>query len=107
MQTITADELARWRADPARRKPALLDVREPWEVAICRLDGALEIPMREVPAAIDRLDTEAPLVCVCHHGARSLQVAQFLEARGVRDVYNLTGGIDAWSRLVDPALPRY
>lgn len=108
MQTITAAELATWRADPARQAPRLLDVREPWETEICRIDGALLVPMRDVPAAAASLDRDEPLVCICHHGARSLQVAQFLEARGVvREIYNLTGGIDAWARTVDPALPRY
>ena len=89
----------------------LLDVREPWEVALAaiRLDGteARFVPMGSVPAAVDSFDRSQPVVCICHHGARSAQVVAFLERRGFDSVYNLAGGIDAWSLTVDPAVPRY
>ena len=89
----------------------LLDVREPWEVelAAIRLDGAdaAFIPMDSVPAAVDSIDRSQPVVCICHHGARSAQVVAFLEREGFGSVYNLAGGIDAWSLTVDPAVPRY
>jgi rhodanese-related sulfurtransferase len=109
MQTITPRDLASWRADPGRPPPQLLDVREPWEVEICHIDGALPIPMRAIPAAgaLDALDPAQPVVCLCHHGARSMQVALYLESRGFEPVFNLTGGIDAWARDVEPSLRRY
>jgi rhodanese-related sulfurtransferase len=107
MQNLTAPALAEWLADSSRPAPVLLDVREPWEIETAKIAGSLSIPMREIPARSEELDDEAPLVCICHHGARSAQVGMFLEARGHRNVFNLQGGIDAWSRQVDPAVPTY
>ena len=107
MQHLSVIELAAWIADPARPTPVLLDVREPWEVDTCRIDGAISIPMRSIPARLAELDEDTPLVCICHHGARSLQVAHFLEQHGFDEVANLTGGVDAWARQVDPTMPIY
>jgi rhodanese-related sulfurtransferase len=107
IQPLTAPDLSSWLADDARPKPVLLDVREPWEFATCRIDGSLPIPMNEIPSRFTELDLDVPIVCICHHGARSLQVAGFLAARGASDVHNLTGGVAAWARQVDPAFPTY
>ncbi|MBP1207456.1 rhodanese-related sulfurtransferase [Duganella sp. 1411] len=107
MQHITAPELAAWLADEARPKPVLLDVRENWEFETCRIDGAVQIPMNTIPARIDDLDEDAEIVCICHHGARSLQVAAFLERNGFGKTVNLTGGIHAWALQVDPAMAKY
>jgi rhodanese-related sulfurtransferase len=108
MQHVTAPELAAWLADPTRARPLLLDVRENWEFATCKIDGAVQIPMNTIPARIEELeDDDAEIVCVCHHGARSLQVAAFLERNGFTRVTNLTGGIHAWAVQVDPAMPTY
>ncbi len=85
----------------------VLDVREPWEWALGRIDGSVHIPMREIPARIAELDPARPVVCVCHHGVRSMHVANFLAHQGFESVINLTGGIDAWSRQVDPSVPLY
>ncbi|MCW7538263.1 rhodanese-like domain-containing protein [Aquabacterium sp. A7-Y] len=97
-------------ADPAR-PPLLLDVREPWEfsLAAIRLAAAetLHIPMQQVPARLAEIPRDRTVICVCHHGMRSLQVAHYLAAQGHDDVINLQGGIDAWSQEVDPDLPRY
>ena len=91
--------------------PLVLDVREPWEVqtACVREDGfrLLRIPMREIPARLAELDPAQPVACMCHHGMRSLQVANYLGQNGFAEVVNLQGGIDAWSQLLDPAVPRY
>ncbi|MCG6942435.1 MAG: sulfurtransferase [Thiohalocapsa sp.] len=87
--------------------PQLLDVREHWELDICRLDGITHIPMRQVPGALDRLDEERPVVVICHHGIRSQQVALYLDHRGFRQVLNLQGGMDAWAHEVDPATQTY
>jgi rhodanese-related sulfurtransferase len=107
MEHITAPELAAWLADDSRPQPVLLDVREPWEIAQCSLAGAVTIPMNTIPARIDDLDEDSTIVCVCHHGARSLQVAAFLERNGFGKTINLTGGIHAWAVQVDPAMPTY
>ena len=107
MRTITAPELARWLEAAGENPPVLLDVREPWEVEIANLPGAVAIPMGRIVAESGRLDPDRSTVCVCHHGARSMQVAMFLERQGFSDVVNLTGGIHAWSERVDPAVKTY
>ena len=85
----------------------LLDVREPWERAIAQLSGTINIPMAEIPARWQELDADAELVVMCKAGARSRRVAQFLSAQGFGRVANLTGGIDAWTRDIDPGLASY
>jgi rhodanese-related sulfurtransferase len=91
--------------------PLLLDIREAWEARMARIElaGVSQqlIPMGEIPSRLDELDPLQPVVVYCHHGMRSLQVVAFLQQRGFESVYNLAGGIDAWSALVDPAVPRY
>lgn len=91
-------------ADPA---PLLLDVREPNEFAYCHIEGALHIPMGQIVSRLDDIDAEREIVVICHHGMRSFQVAQFLESQGYGRIINLSGGIDAWARDVDPAMPKY
>jgi adenylyltransferase/sulfurtransferase len=85
----------------------LLDVREPEEVAIVRIDGALHIPMGDIPARVHELDPQADIVVYCHHGMRSANVVAFLRNREFSSVANLDGGIDAWAASIDPSLPRY
>lgn len=106
MQQMTVRELKERLALPGP-KPALLDVREGWELKICALPEALHIPMGQVPARTDELDPEQELVVVCHHGVRSLRVAHFLASRGFSKLYNLQGGVDAWAREIDPAMHTY
>ena len=107
MNQITAGQLAAWLADAGRDKPVLLDVREPWEWETARIEGSQHMPMREVPARLGEIDSDREVVAVCHHGGRSQQVAMFLEKNGFSKVHNLQGGVDAWSRTVDPAVPLY
>ncbi len=107
MQNLTAPELAAWLADPSRPSPVLLDVREPWEFETCHIAGSRLMPMQTVPARIEELDDEAPVVCICHHGMRSMQVAAFLERNGFSEVSNLSGGVHAWAMQVDPNMPQY
>ena len=85
----------------------LLDVREDEELVFCAIDGALHIPMQEVPRRISDLPRNQPLVVMCHHGGRSDQVAQFLRGHGFINVHNLAGGIDSWALMVDPKMCRY
>ncbi|HSY29650.1 MAG TPA: rhodanese-like domain-containing protein [Burkholderiaceae bacterium] len=107
MQNVTAPELARWIADSSRTPPLLLDVREQSEYQICHLDNAMLIPMNAVPGRMAELDADAEIVCICHHGGRSMQVANFLERNGFTKVTNLTGGVHAWSQQVDSSMPTY
>jgi len=107
MQHITAPELAAWIADTSRAKPVLLDVREPWEFDTCHIEGATPLPMKTITERVSELDPNATIVCICHHGGRSAQVAAFLERNGFAHVINLTGGIHAWSLNVDPTIPTY
>jgi rhodanese-related sulfurtransferase len=107
MKNLSATELATWLADPARPRPLLLDVREPWEFQTCRIADSRHVPMREIPARLAEVDPQAEVVVICHHGSRSLQVAQFLARQGYGRVHNLSGGVDAWARSVDPAMPVY
>lgn len=107
MQHVTAVELSAWLADAGRTRPVLLDVREKWEFDTCKIEGALNIAMNTIPARIDELDEDAEIVCICHHGARSMQVAAFLERNGFSKMVNLTGGIHAWAVQVDSTMPKY
>ncbi len=97
--------LAAWRQQGVAH--AVLDVREPWEVEIAGLAGALCVPMGEVPARLGEMPADVPLVVLCHHGGRSMRVTAWLRSRGLGNAVNLGGGIDAWSREVDPAVPTY
>lgn len=85
----------------------LLDVREDEELEICRLEGAIHIPLSELSVRISELDPEVPVVCVCHHGIRSASVATALVGLDFDQVLNLTGGIDRWAAEVDPSMARY
>lgn len=107
MKQISASELATWLQSSADPKPLLLDVREPWEFEIGALPGARSIPMSDIPARLADLNAAQPVVCICHHGMRSLRVAEFLQERGFPEVINLAGGVDAWAREVDPKFPTY
>jgi rhodanese-related sulfurtransferase len=107
MRNLTPAQLAAWLADPDRPDPLLLDVREPWEYQTCHIAGARHVPMNELPARLGEFDAEAEVVAICHHGARSLQVANFLARQGFERVHNLAGGVDAWARSIDPAMPVY
>jgi rhodanese-related sulfurtransferase len=91
----------------AGHAPTLLDVREPWEWNLCRIPGAILIPMRDLPMRQQELNKETETVVICHHGVRSYQAARYLESLGFGDVINLSGGVAAWADEVDPAMPRY
>jgi rhodanese-related sulfurtransferase len=91
----------------AGEKPVLLDVRRHDEVAICILANALHLPMDELEERVDELDENAEIIVYCHHGVRSLSVAVYLRGRGFKNVKSLAGGIDLWSKVIDPSVPRY
>lgn len=98
--------VSRW-PDGSSSAPALLDVREPAEVAMAQIHGAACIPMGEIAERLAEIPRDRPVVVMCHKGGRSRQVAAYLLACGYREVFNLAGGIDAWAREIDPSIPRY
>ena len=103
---INADQLRTLLASTT--PPLLLDVREPWEHATAHIPGSTLIPMNEIPArAHQELDEDAPILVLCHHGARSLSVATWLRQQGFDKAQSVSGGIDAWSCTIDPTVPRY
>jgi rhodanese-related sulfurtransferase len=90
----------------ASREALLLDVREPAELAIAAIAGALHVPMRQVPQRLAELPRDRPVLVLCHHGGRSQVVADWLLAKGFA-AQNVAGGIDAWTDEVDPSVPKY
>ena len=94
----------------AESKAVLIDVREPQEFALSRIDNSLLIPMQSVPAELQKLEAladEKDLLILCHRGVRSLQVTAWLRARGLENCYSIAGGIDRWSREIDTTIPTY
>jgi rhodanese-related sulfurtransferase len=113
-QNIGVDlELTPKQVDERQRggeRIAVLDVREPAELAISRLAGAVEIPMGSVPSELQRIEAlgdDGDIAVICHHGVRSLNVAVWLRQHGVENCFSVAGGIDRWSLEVDPGVPRY
>jgi rhodanese-related sulfurtransferase len=103
--TITVQELKQ-RLEKGDT-PVLLDVREPYEYSLAKLEGSMLIPLGTLPESLDKLDRGAEIVAYCHHGMRSADAVGFLLQQGYSNVKNLVGGIDAWSVQVDPSVPRY
>ncbi len=102
-----AEAKAKLDAEP---KTILLDVREPQEYALTRIEGSLLIPMNSIPGELQKLEAladEGDILVLCHHGVRSLQVAAWLQARGVENAVSITGGIDRWSVEIDAGVARY
>ena len=109
---IRPGQLAAWlQTMRMHGEPVVLDVREPHELqmASVRADGftLLTIPMGVIPPRLNELDPHQPIACLCHHGARSMQVAAFLQSRGFEHVANIAGGIHAWSDELDSSVARY
>lgn len=107
MRHLRPAELKAWLDAPDRTKPLLLDVREPWEYEVCHIEGATLVPMRSIQVRLAELDPQRETVVICHHGVRSYHVARFLEHNGFSNVINLTGGVDAWAKEADAAMPTY
>ena len=103
--TMSAPELKR-KMD-ACEPFELIDVREPFEYEIARIDGAKLIPLGEIAERVNELQRERPIVVHCHSGQRSAQAVRLLQQRGFANLYNLEGGIDAWSDQIDPSVPKY
>jgi rhodanese-related sulfurtransferase len=101
---VRVDEFAAGWPDDAT---TLLDVREPHEFGLAAVAGALHIPMGDIVGRLNELDRDKTIVVMCHSGVRSMAVARYLQGEGFARVFNLAGGIDAWSREVDPTVPTY
>lgn len=106
MRHMAAPQLQVWLASESP-SVELLDVREPWEYEVCRLEGSRLIPLSQLTSRLGELDARRTTVVICHHGVRSLRAAAYLEHCGFGDVVNLSGGIDAWARTVDPGMALY
>lgn len=89
----------------------VIDVREPHELQTASIKAQgfelVTIPMGDIPPRLNELDPTRPTACLCHHGARSQRVAEYLAGQGFGHVANITGGINAWSIQIDPTVPRY
>jgi rhodanese-related sulfurtransferase len=106
MRHFTARELDA-HLQNAQAAPLLLDVREPWEFATCHIAGSRLVPMRAIADTLAELDPARETVVICHHGIRSRAAGAFLERQGFSNIINLSGGVDAWAREVDRAMPVY
>jgi rhodanese-related sulfurtransferase len=104
MQNLSPEQL---KALLDQGKIRLLDVRQPEELEIARIEGAVHIPLNELPARLGELDPQQPVAALCHHGVRSEMAGRLLERNGFTQVAHLSGGIDAWSQAIDPGIPRY
>ncbi|MCB2018828.1 MAG: sulfurtransferase [Hydrogenophaga sp.] len=116
MQSIQPAQFDDWikhvQTQVPGKTPVLLDVREPWETQTSSVKAdegfnLVAMPMRSIPARYLELDRDSPIACLCHHGARSAQVAHFLMQQGFSHVVNVYGGINAWSHQRDPSVPTY
>ena len=107
MRQISPVQLAQRLNDAQQPAPLLLDVREPWELEICLIEGSVAMPMGSVPARFVELERDREIVVICHHGGRSAQVGMFLERQGFSNVINLAGGVAGWAAQVDPRMAQY
>lgn len=105
MQSIQPEQLQNLLQQAA--PPLLADIREPWEYEICRIEGSENLPLATLAARLAQLEPGRNAVIICHHGVRSRQVAEYLSSIGHDGIMNLEGGLDAWSRTVDPDMPQY
>ncbi len=106
MEYVESKEIAVEELQGNRSGYLVLDVREPEELKIASVAGAVHIPMGEIPSRFGELPPDRPIAVLCHHGVRSAQVSQFLQSNGL-NAFNIAGGIDAWSERIDRSIPRY
>ncbi|MBK6651732.1 MAG: sulfurtransferase [Betaproteobacteria bacterium] len=113
IEQIRPSQLAAWlrNASANGTTPVVLDVREAWELQTASVKPhgftLLHIPMNAIPARASELNRDTPIACLCHHGGRSQQVANFLAQSGFTSLANVAGGINAWSGELDTSVPRY
>ncbi|NOQ91054.1 MAG: sulfurtransferase [Gammaproteobacteria bacterium] len=106
MREFSAEQLKTY-LDSCSEQPLLLDVRQPWEFELCKLDNSVLVPMSTIPAKVESLDLEQETVVICHHGIRSRSVGRFLEQSGFSNIINLSGGMSQWAKTVDDEMATY
>jgi rhodanese-related sulfurtransferase len=106
MRELSALEL-KTHLDTCDEQPLLLDVRQPWEFDVCRIENSVLLPMSQIPAEFGSLDRDRETVVICHHGIRSRRVGQYLEQAGFSNIINLSGGVAQWAQTVDSKMPTY
>jgi rhodanese-related sulfurtransferase len=93
--------------DTCDEQPLLLDVRQPWEVDVCKIENSVSVPMAQIPSKLESLDLNRETVVICHHGIRSRRVGNYLEQAGFNNIINLSGGVKEWARTVDKQMATY
>jgi len=106
MREFSASELQGY-LETASTRPLLLDVREPWEFDKACIEGSTLVPMRTIPGRLQDFNPDQEIVVICHHGIRSRMIGLYLENHGFSNIINLTGGVEAWAREVDPDMETY
>ena len=106
MRELSASELKVY-LQSCESTPLLLDVRQPWEFEVCKIDDSVLMPMAQIPNNISSLDPERETVVICHHGIRSRRVGQYLQQAGFGNIINLSGGVAQWAKTVDQNMPTY
>jgi rhodanese-related sulfurtransferase len=106
MRELNASELKAY-LQSCESTPLLLDVRQPWEFELCKIEDSILMPMAQVPDNIDSLDPTRETVVICHHGIRSRRVGQYLKQAGFDNIINLSGGVAQWAKTVDQNMPTY
>lgn len=113
IEQLSPKDLAQWAQEQLQlgKAPVVIDVREEWEIKLASIKAQgfelKHIVMSEIPNALNQFNEDQALAVICHHGGRSQQVAQFLISKGLKNVFNISGGINAWSHEVDSSIPVY
>ncbi|NOQ87552.1 MAG: sulfurtransferase [Gammaproteobacteria bacterium] len=106
MQELSAQEL-KAHLETCDEQPLLLDVRQPWEYDVCRIENSVLLPMSQITAEFKSLDFDRETVVICHHGIRSRRVGRYLEEAGFSNIINLSGGVAQWAKMVDSQMTTY
>lgn len=106
MRELNAQEL-KAHLETCDEQPLLLDVRQPWEYEVCKIDNSVLLPMSQITAEYKSLDFDRETVVICHHGIRSRRVGRYLEEAGFSNIINLSGGVAQWAKTVDDDMPTY
>ena len=106
MRELSAQEL-KAHLESCDEQPLLLDVRQPWEYDVCRIKNSVLLPMSQITAEYNTLDSNRETVVICHHGIRSRRVGRYLEEAGFSNIINLSGGVAQWAKTVDTKMTTY
>jgi rhodanese-related sulfurtransferase len=106
MREFSAQEL-KAHLETCDQQPLLLDVRQPWEFEVCKIENSVLLPMSQITTEYNTLDFDRETVVICHHGIRSRRVGRYLEQAGFSNIINLSGGVAQWAQTVDKDMPTY